>query len=789
MNNDPVTQLVIADEGLRSTLGHFYEYDRAVKALAESSTDVEVVVLGHVRMERDIQSELNALPVFRYTNWDGIYDHPDLLRRYLGVFRHNFRMLADLGSYVRSTAKIDLMFAPAVVLHHLLGFYLFTLRYYKRCDQVVLMLRNSIAVYDETLIPKFRGTAVFWKVMLWLYRPLVAAGKVRFVTDSDQLATELRLLSGIDATVIPHPSLVARKEDSVARETKAADSLRVYLPGPARYEKGADLLLEAVSQLREARSPFKVTFVLQWENDFEKPDGTMCSLESAETEASLQRFEIIRTPLSSDEYQQELCAADLIVLPYRPAAYFARISGVAVEALLLGKPVVFTRDTWVARLMDQFETGVSCDAEVSSFVDSLTVALENLEDLTHRAEAQKKSAAAAFSTEKFLDGLLSPTKNVDLIYYLPVGEGGLTHYAAHQLRAMVESDWNIVVLGYAPLKNQLDLLGVKIQFVELAQRGARGQRILRGLEWVRSTIFDALTLRRYIRRLNPDYVLFGAFSEYWAPAWSWILTGVSRKVPFGVITHDPERDFVLGPSWWHNYSINCAYALMRDVFVHSLHIHPEGTETLPTLLPHGIYRYPPSSQSRESVRQDLGIPVDAWVVLSFGHVRDGKNLDLIIAALDQHKDVHLLVVGREQSTHDKSIEAYQRDAKNAQVDNRCHFVNEFVPDERVANYFSASDCLALTYSGGFHSASGVLNSNAQFRLPVIASGHGGALHDAVIGYSLGIWVEPDSRAAIVDGLERIRSEPNPARWDEFVQDHSWEQNVAIIGECAGFGPS
>ncbi|MGA0094785.1 MAG: glycosyltransferase, partial [Chthoniobacterales bacterium] len=123
----------------------------------------------------------------------------------------------------------------------------------------------------------------------------------------------------------------------------------------------------------------------------------------------------------------------------------------------------------------------------------------------------------------------------------------------------------------------------------------------------------------------------------------------------------------------------------------------------------------------------MAIPDDAQVLLSFGHIRDGKNLDQIIAALPLLPDAHLLVAGREQSGGQKPAAFYRELAATLGVADRCHWCTDYIPNTEVWKYFRASDVLMLTYSKDFRSASGVLNVNAQFGLPVMASAGGGPL--------------------------------------------------------------
>jgi len=89
-------------------------------------------------------------------------------------------------------------------------------------------------------------------------------------------------------------------------------------------------------------------------------------------------------------------------------------------------------------------------------------------------------------------------------------------------------------------------------------------------------------------------------------------------------------------------------------------------------------------------------------------------------------------------------------------------------------------CLLL-YGRDFHSASGVLNVNAQFQLPVLASGGSGPLLRAVEHYRLGV-VLPECSPPRVAAALREQSYLAGANWESFQNDHSWEINAGSVAQ-------
>ena len=395
-------------------MGHWFEYNRATKSAVQATGDVSVHMLGNITIQPDVAAELGAEPHFRYTVWDQIYNHPQRLRRYWGIGLHNFRVYRDLVRHLKKSEFYDTVFAPTVVLHHFFGYHHVAKKFAGRhFRQMVLLVRNNIAAYDENGKRTFRSTAKFWKKAITRFQPFLDNGLVRFVTDSERLADEYEELTGIRFEVLPHPSLIGLDpSETQVTENNQSESVRIFLPGPARYEKGSDKLLRVAQSLasKKIEAIPQIDFVGQWAKPFSLPDGTVLSPDDQVLSDNRKvKLHFHRESLSSEDYRLEIQKADIILLPYRRETYFARISGVAVEAMLLAKPIVFTSDTWVDTIAQRFEIGVSCGESCEELEAALLGAIQSLD--LHKKEATTKRQAVAeyFSSENFSSILLTDT--------------------------------------------------------------------------------------------------------------------------------------------------------------------------------------------------------------------------------------------------------------------------------------------------------------------------------------------------------------------------------------------
>lgn len=382
-----------------------------------------------------------------------------------------------------------------------------------------------------------------------------------------------------------------------------------------------------------------------------------------------------------------------------------------------------------------------------------------------------------------------------LAYFAPVEPGGLADYAVRQVRALAESGCRIVVLGYPFIRERIANVAPTVQFIELELPPKTGSRFYRLFTRIRAYRRNVKILVGSVQELRITTVLISAYTEYFAPFWAKPLARLARRsVKFGVVVHDPVRDFVLGPKWWHLYSISQAYSFIETAFVHEAGAidtgWPSRNNLRQAVIPHGPYEFPTPKNpiSRDQIRQDMHIPADAKVLLSFGHIRDGKNLDSVIRALVHLPNCHLIVAGTEQSSGQRSASWYRELSGGLGVSARCHWHVRFISDEDVYKFFTAADIVALLYSADFRSASGVLNASSQFGLPVIASSGEGPLKTLVHSYQLGRWIEPGDWNQLPQALKSLFEAPHTPDWDKYRIENSWERNARIVLKYLAHSP-
>jgi glycosyltransferase involved in cell wall biosynthesis len=445
----------------------------------------------------------------------------------------------------------------------------------------------------------------------------------------------------------------------------------------------------------------------------------------------------------------------------------------------------------MSRLIEQGSLGVNVDpippadwegyAQFASWHTNASLLLEALSQVRSSREQISPN-----KTGKRAEHEASPRPR--LIYFCDQSVGGIAKNSYEQAKALVAagtqvtflcpSDW---VLGDLPSRSKV--------IARLSPGPKYGNRLKIWSQILSSVkiIKNIYALDVEISRSGVRCVMFGSYFEYLSPFWAFVMRRQSRNgVTFGVMVLDPVRDYQVGPLWWHLASVAGAYSFFREIFVHK-EIALDTVRPVPgqrvTVVPHGPYLYQPGVKDCQVMRADLGIAQDATVFLSFGHLRDNKNLDLLLQAMiHMPKDVVLLVAGSEASPGQRRSAEYQTMAQVLNVNQRIRWVVRYIPEDEVQSLFAAADFATLTYSSSFHSTSGILHLAAPMRIPLLVSCGDAPLGSMTEDYRLGVRIEPDSVDAIVTGMNRLLSGSYHGDWDRFLKDFSYAENARIVQE-------
>lgn len=416
--------LIIVDPSLRDFVGHHYEYDRAI-CVGAKAAGLQPLVLGHAQALPEIAEALPFRAAFSLDMWQ-LYPGEAGLSREAGAVLSNKAFQAELTASIAAAAPPpgSIIFGHMISWRNLLAWARFALQVAARDEhEVVLLLRYQAEFYSDNISTKaFR-----------LLERAANSAKIRIVTDSERLSSHIARLTSLPVGVVPIPHVPELEGNSSAGRMKDAP-LRVTSLGNARDEKGILELLQAVRIIEAAGQAHRFHFDLQV-ND---PAADITPAIEAFAAENWSNVTLHREALNSDAYYALLARSDVVALPYWRSIYEARTSGVFLEAIASGKPVLCTDDTWMSDELLRSGAGFLVkSADASDLVRQLLRAEEQYASLRAKALEGLEKIREHFNPDAAIRAILgdfdkveSPTLRWNAAVLYPWGDARRAHSGA-----------------------------------------------------------------------------------------------------------------------------------------------------------------------------------------------------------------------------------------------------------------------------------------------------------------------------------------------------------------------
>lgn len=371
-------KLLIVDPTLVSLEGHSYNYDRAIFEAAQDQFDE--VLLYADRGFRDsgrhavpCRAILNRLPIALLKRWanavfhvagrsgasrapsEAQTGHATVVPGVWGwIVRFGKRLRArDLESSVRAIIaeqhgdardELHLLFQHANIAELLVADRLCRATG-DRPVHLHLVLRYS----PEFVNAEFFPAAAFASLLKRIDQS--RAPLVHFLTDSERLSAEYRALGVRRVGTIPVP-VILPVEDPVMQEVGRVD---VAFLGSARVEKGFCELPALVRAMPREAGGIAIRAVVQVTRDSPDPRvrGTLYELRRMLQGLPAGVLELRDSPVPMPVYYSWVRSAGIVALPYVSDKYNASTSGIFVEAICFGVPVLAPANSWMSDMIDE----------------------------------------------------------------------------------------------------------------------------------------------------------------------------------------------------------------------------------------------------------------------------------------------------------------------------------------------------------------------------------------------------------------------------------------------------
>lgn len=298
-----------------------------------------------------------------------------------------------------------------------------------------------------------------------------------------------------------------------------------------------------------------------------------------------------------------------------------------------------------------------------------------------------------------------------------------------------------------------------------------------------------LRVGRKLRVERPDLVVFRFWLPFMGPALGTVArlvrgNGHTRVVAItdNVIPHEPRPGD--GPLTRYFLSACDGFVTMsREVMAD---LHKLGFSSKPALYrPHPLYdNFGPIKPKSEALAA-LKLPAATKYLLFFGFIRAYKGLDIMLEAMADKRlaelPVKLIIAGEFY----EDAAPYEALIKRYKLEDRIVRATDFIPNEKVVDYFCAADLIVQPYKDA--TQSGVSQIAYHFERPMLVTNVGGLaelIPDGVVGY-----VVPPTPAAIAGAVVDFYAEKRETAFSAGVREEkkqfSWPVMVAALREVAG----
>jgi glycosyltransferase involved in cell wall biosynthesis len=398
MNNQK-RHLISINPDLRDRFGHYLNYDLRLRATAQV-LGFDFSTLANQAIDATAQDRF-VLPTFSNNSWTaGRFRKPGVIDAFASELRESLERnpggrdmqnhyFMYLGSISHAAAILQVAAATSDPANH------YRINLFYSSDDFTPDGRIRQDILDE------------YRLVL---DAMAVAGTdlgVSLCVDTSRMSELICQHTGYELPVLPFFSVTDLAESDAAdvkgrRSRRDAKEFNVYYPGNVQIEKGYDLVLDLLERYSDAFPEYQVRFVLR-----EMYVGKEVPAVARRLKRLGDRVTVIKGVMSDEQYKERFKQADVILLPYRRSAFFARTSAAYSDATLLGTPVVAVRGTWMGHNTQRLKNGAIFEENsVPEFFASLREVLENYDTYLKRAEDARKTWQQESNPRRVIDLLI-----------------------------------------------------------------------------------------------------------------------------------------------------------------------------------------------------------------------------------------------------------------------------------------------------------------------------------------------------------------------------------------------
>ena len=291
--------------------------------------------------------------------------------------------------------------------------------------------------------------------------------------------------------------------------------------------------------------------------------------------------------------------------------------------------------------------------------------------------------------------------------------------------------------------------------------------------------FNWINVARKINTENPDYVIIRYWLPFMAPCLGTIARLLNKKIKILAITDNViPHEKRIGDTLFTRYFVKSCDAFLSLSASVLDDLSKFTNTTYKKFIPHPIYNVFGDKITKAKALENLGLNSEDKHLLFFGFVRKYKGLDLMLKAMADSRikamGIKLIIAG--EFYNDKT--KYTDMITNLGIEDNIIMKSDFIPAEKVKDYFCAADMITQTYRTA--TQSGVTQIAYSFDRPMLVTDVGG-LAEIVPNNKVG-YVTSQNPTEIADAIidfytnnkeeyfsDNTRLEKKRFSWEFFVE--------------------
>jgi glycosyltransferase involved in cell wall biosynthesis len=202
---------------------------------------------------------------------------------------------------------------------------------------------------------------------------------------------------GFSADFVPYPQ---NGSDGIQQQGQKFKQLIVA--GAARIDKGFPKIVDLVVELQKSDSQLPISVQISTTHKLKHSNEILYQIDRLK-KCHYPGLTLIENSLSPDTYFDMFVGA-ISVQPYLVGDFQNRVSGVTLDALMAGCPVVVTADTWLSEIVLEHNAGVAtADLSPAGLKNAIDRILVDYEGYSNRALTAGNVLKIAHSGEKMIE--------------------------------------------------------------------------------------------------------------------------------------------------------------------------------------------------------------------------------------------------------------------------------------------------------------------------------------------------------------------------------------------------